>query len=451
MAKIGVIDDEGLMRDLVSTSLSRLHHEVTSFNSGDDFIRAFNPREFDLIVTDMKMPGLSGLELSEKVLAKDPQVPIILMTAYGTVDNAVQAMKMGVQDFIEKPFQVEKLEHIISRVLEVKGLKTENIKLKENLRERYKFIGQSDAIKDMLDLVENVAASKSTVLITGESGTGKELIAHAIHFQSQRHDAPLVKLNCAAIPDNLLESELFGHEKGAYTGAIKTRVGKFEQANGGAILLDEIGEMPLHAQSKLLRVLQERELTKVGGNSSLPLDVRVICTTNRDLQKEVEEEKFREDLFYRLNVIPIKVPPLRERKGDIPLLCEHFVAKYNRENGFSVDGITEACMEKLQSHNWPGNVRELENVIQRAVIFAKFETIDVKHLKMFDVGPAKEAPAKNGEFKLGMTIAEGEKNLILKTLESCGDNRTRAAELLGISVRTLRNKLHEYRINESHS
>ncbi|MFC1586396.1 sigma-54-dependent transcriptional regulator, partial [Fibrobacterota bacterium] len=348
MAKIAVIDDELLMRDLVGTSMSRLGHKVELASNGDAFLQAFSANTFDVVVTDLKMPGISGIELAEELLKREPGLPIILMTAHGTVDSAVKAMKMGVQDFIEKPFQVETLEHTVERTLEIKGLKRENAQLKESLSERYKFIGHSDIIKELLCVVDEVAASKSTVLIVGESGTGKELIAHAIHTKSLRYDSPFIKINCAAIPENLIESELFGHEKGAYTGAVRTRTGKFEDASGGTILLDEVGEMPVQIQSKLLRVLQEKELTKVGSNVPIPIDVRVICTTNRDLEKEIEEGTFREDLFYRLNVIPLEVPSLRDRKEDIPVLCEHFVKKYNKENGFSVPGISKEAIIKLQ-------------------------------------------------------------------------------------------------------
>jgi len=302
-------------------------------------------------------------------------------------------------------------------------------------------------VESLMKIIDEVASSNSTVMITGESGTGKELLAQAIHSKSRRANLPFVKINCAAIPESLIESELFGHEKGAYTGAIKTRVGKFELANGGTLLLDEIGEMPLYAQSKLLRVLQEREITKIGGSDEIAIDVRIVCSTNRNLQEEVKKGSFREDLYYRLNVIPLEVPPLRDRMSDIEALAHHFVGKYNKENGFTVSGIGPEAMARLKSHGWPGNVRELENVIQRAVVFAKAGEISVAHLHLD--GAQRTAPAESASGLLpGMSVAEAERILIIKTLEACGDNRTRAAEMLNISIRTLRNKLHEYKLQD---
>jgi len=351
-------------------------------------------------------------------------------------------MKLGVQDFIEKPFQVEFLEHTVSQVLQMSSLRLENRRLREAISERYRFVGGSMPVMALLKIVEEVATSNSTVLITGESGTGKELLAQAIHAGSRRANLPFVKINCAAIPENLIESELFGHEKGAYTGAVKTRPGKFELANGGTLLLDEIGEMPLYAQSKLLRVLQEREVTKIGGSEEIPIDVRIVCTTNRNLQEEVRRGEFREDLYYRLNVIPLEVPPLRERMGDIEPLAEHFIAKYNKENGYTVPGLGAEALARVKSHGWPGNVRELENVIQRAVVFAKSREITPEHLRL----DGQKAAAPEAGLAAGMSVAEAERILIMRTLEACGDNRTKAAEMLNISIRTLRNKLNEYRL-----
>jgi two-component system response regulator FlrC len=298
--------------------------------------------------------------------------------------------------------------------------------------------------------IEEVAGSNSTVMIYGESGTGKELLAQAIHNKSKRSNLPFVKINCAAIPESLIESELFGHEKGAYTGAIKTRVGKFELANGGTLLLDEIGEMPLYAQSKLLRVLQEREITKIGGSEEVAIDVRILCSTNRNLQDEVKKGNFREDLYYRLNVIPLEVPPLRERMPDIEPLAQHFIAKYNKDNGFTVSGIKPEALSRLKAHDWPGNVRELENVIQRAVVFAKNGEIGIDHLRLDGARSVSAGTPANGVGGLvpGMSVAEAERILIIKTLEACADNRTKAAEMLDISIRTLRNKLHEYKLQD---
>jgi two-component system response regulator AtoC len=451
MAEILVVDDESLIRDLITTSLGRLGHKLKACKSGQEALDAYEAGRFDLVISDFKMPGMTGLEMAEKLLTQDPTALIILMTAFGTIETAVKAMKVGVQDFIEKDvdkgFRVEMLEHTVSQVLQIGSLKSENRRLKETLGERYKFVGASSVVDGLMKTIEEVASSNSTVMISGESGTGKELLAQAIHTKSRRSSFPFVKINCAAIPESLIESELFGHEKGAYTGAIKTRVGKFELANGGTLLLDEIGEMPLYAQSKLLRVLQEREITKIGGSDEIAIDVRIVCSTNRNLQEEVKNGRFREDLYYRLNVIPLEVPPLRDRMADIEPLAQHFIAKYNKENGFTVSGMKPEALTRLRSHAWPGNVRELENVIQRAVVFAKAGEIAIEHLRLD--GAQKSAPAEGASgLTPGMSVAEAERILIIKTLEACGDNRTKAAEMLNISIRTLRNKLHEYKLQD---
>jgi len=454
MADILVVDDESLIRDLISMSLSRLGHKLRTARSGQEGLDAYEQARPDLVLSDYKMPGMTGLEMAEKILAADPMACIILMTAFGTIETAVKAMKIGVQDFIEKDadkgFRVEMLEHTVSQVLQIGNLKSENKRLRESLDERYKFVGQTPAVDSLMKTIEEVAGSNSTVMIYGESGTGKELLAQAIHNKSKRANLPFVKINCAAIPESLIESELFGHEKGAYTGAIKTRVGKFELANGGTLLLDEIGEMPIYAQSKLLRVLQEREITKIGGSEEVAIDVRILCSTNRNLQEEVKKGTFREDLYYRLNVIPLEVPPLRERMADIESLAQHFIAKYNKENGYTVTGMKGETLARLKAHDWPGNVRELENVIQRAVVFAKNGEIGVEHLRLDGTRPVSNGTTANGAGGLipGMSVAEAERILIIKTLESCGDNRTKAAEMLDISIRTLRNKLHEYKLQD---
>ena len=452
MADILVVDDESLIRDLITTSLSRLGHKLKSAKNAIEALEMWEQNRFDLVISDYKMPNMTGLELAEKILANDSTASIILMTAYGTIETAVKAMKMGVVDFIEKDvekgFRVEMLEHTVTQVLQLGSLKRENRRLKEVMSERYKIVGASMS-KGLLKTVEEVAGSNSTVMITGESGTGKELLAQAIHVQSRRSALPFVKINCAAIPESLIESELFGHEKGAYTGAIKTRMGKFELANGGTLLLDEIGEMPLYAQSKLLRVLQEREITKIGGSDEVAIDVRIVCTTNRNLQDEVKKGSFREDLYYRLNVIPLEVPPLRERMADIEALTLHFIAKYNKENGFTVTGIKPEAMARIKSHGWPGNIRELENVVQRAVVFAKSQSIGVEHLRLDGNNQGSKSSASENGLSAGMSVAEAERLLIIKTLEACEDNRTKAAEMLNISIRTLRNKLHEYKLQEN--
>jgi len=447
MAEILVVDDEELMRDLISASLTRIGHRVRVKRNGQEALEAFEPGRYDLIISDFKMPGMTGLELAEKLIQAEPQLSMVLMTAFGTIENAVKAMKLGVKDFIEKPFQIEILEHTVAQVLRLRSLEGENRRLRTTLESRYRFVGETGIVQELLRTVDEVAASNSTVLITGESGTGKEMLAQSIHLRSKRAEKPFVKINCAAIPESLIESELFGHEKGAYTGAIRTRVGKFEQAQGGTLMLDEVGEMPLFAQSKLLRVLQEKEITKVGGSDEIAIDVRIIAVTNRNLEEEVRKGTFREDLYYRLNVIPIKVPPLRERMGDVESLAGHFVGKYNNENGFQVEGFTPEALQRVKQHAWPGNVRELENVIQRAVVFAKSGDIRPEDLRL-EAPVLGNTPREVGLFA-GMTVAEAEKLLIVKTLEACGENRTKAADMLNISIRTLRNKLNEYKLKET--
>ncbi len=444
MAEILVVDDEELMRDLISASLTRMGHRARVKRNAQEALEVYEAGRFDMVISDFKMPGMTGLEMAERILQVDPFASIVLMTAFGTIETAVKAMKLGVKDFVEKPFQIEILEHTVNQVLRLRTLENENRRLRESLADRYRFVGQTQPVQALLKTIEEVAASQSTVLISGESGTGKELLAQAIHLQSRRADKPFVKINCAAIPESLIESELFGHEKGAYTGAIRTRMGKFELANGGTLMLDEVGEMPLFAQSKLLRVLQEREITKVGGSEEIPVDVRIVAVTNRNLEEEIRKGSFREDLFYRLNVIPVRVPPLRERLGDIEALALFFADKYNRENGFSVPGFQDEAMQRLCRHSWPGNVRELENVIQRAVVFAKTRAIGSDDLRL-DAPVPGETPREVGLFA-GMTVAEAEKLLIMKTLEACEDNRTKAADMLNISIRTLRNKLNEYKL-----
>ncbi len=375
------------------------------------------------------------------------------MSAHGDIAMAVEAIENGAYYFIEKGTDsfIDRMETIVQRALEVrslivenKKLNSENTNLKKALQEKWQYIGGAKSINEIHSIAESVAESKSTVLVTGESGTGKELIAKSIHAMSNRSGGPFVKVNCAALPEGLIESELFGHEKGAFTGALKTRLGKFEQANGGTLLLDEIGEMPMGVQAKLLRVLQEREVDKVGGDSPISVDVRIIATTNRDLYEDAKIGKFREDLFYRLNVFHFTLPPLRERKDDIPALVEHFIAKYNNENGFSVTSLSEDAAQRLMMYGWPGNIRELENTIERAVVLTRAGVIESKNLLLREESKPLQSNSSGSGLEPGMTVALAEKQLIYKTLEFCDNNKTKAAEMLDISIRTLRNKLNEY-------
>ncbi|NLG17661.1 MAG: sigma-54-dependent Fis family transcriptional regulator [Fibrobacter sp.] len=441
--RILVVDDNELFRDSIVETLRRQGYELESACNGSEGIDKVSCYPYDLVISDMKMPGMSGIELLEKVKQLDPEIPFLIITAYGAIETAVEAMKKGAFDFIQKTDNlISELELTVSRTLQYQSLLKENKRLKSELRDQWSFIGTGSGMEQIRTLVSSVAESRSTVLVTGESGTGKELIARSIHYQSRRSNGPFVKVNCAALPEGLIESELFGHEKGAFTGAIKQKKGKFEAASGGTLLLDEIGEMPMMAQAKLLRVLQEREINKVGGDEPIEIDVRIVATTNRNLEEAVEKGEFREDLYYRLNVIHVHLPPLRERKDDIAKLSEHFIKKFNNENGFSVEGLTEESLKVLFCHNWPGNIRELENALERAVVLTRTGQIKPEIFQFRN--PEEHSAGAASSLQAGMTVAEMEKKLIIETLNHCSQNRTKAAEMLGISIRTLRNKLNEY-------
>jgi DNA-binding NtrC family response regulator len=442
--KILVVDDNELFRDSIADTLDRQGYNVVQAPDGAHALDTLSKNHFDLVISDMKMPGMTGIELLEKIKRVDPDIPFLIITAFGAVETAVDAMKKGAYDFIQKADSLmRELELTVVRALQYQTLLNENKRLKSALHTQWAYIGATSVMEEVRALVNKVAESRATVLITGESGTGKELVARSIHYQSKRSQGPFIKVNCAAMPEGLVESELFGHEKGAFTGAIMQKRGKFEAASGGTLLLDEIGEMPLPAQAKLLRVLQEHEIHKVGGDEPIEVDVRIVVTTNRKLEEEIAAGRFREDLYYRLNVLRIHLPPLRERKEDIPKLVEHFLQRYNDENGFSVEGMEECCMPMLLNYQWPGNIRELENSIERAVVLSRTGKIKPE---LFQFRAPASGPCRAGKegLEVGMTVAEAEKMLILKTLEQYDQNRTKAAETLGISIRTLRNKLNEY-------
>ncbi|HPM36161.1 MAG TPA: sigma-54 dependent transcriptional regulator [candidate division Zixibacteria bacterium] len=438
-----VVDDDRLVNEFLVETLRRAGYDCTAAHSGEEALARLNERDFDIVVTDLKMPGMDGLALLAQVKKASPQTIVIMMTAYGTIDTAVKAIKNGAYDFLLKPVSPETVEHIIRRVAEVIALRRENELMRKDLADKFhNIVGKSKVMKEVFDLIQGIADARSTVLITGASGTGKELVARAIHYSSCRADKPFVKLNCAALPENLVESELFGYEKGAFTDAKKTTRGRFELADGGTLLLDEISEMPLNLQSKLLRVIQEREFERVGSSQTIQVDVRLVATSNRNLREYIAAGRFREDLYYRLNVIPIHLTPLEERKEDVPLLVEHFIAKYNRENSRTVKGVDAQAMRLLMHYHWPGNVRELENYIERAVVTGN------KEILTEDEFPAELALGRAADslaaLRVPMKLEEGNKYLILKTLEKFNGNKTRAAEALGISARTIRNKLAEY-------
>ncbi len=446
-----IVDDEPSMRMALSESLESCGYKVKTAESGADALAKFQEGKFEVVITDMRMPGMSGMEVLRGIRKVSSKTPVVVITAYGTVNTAVEAMKEGAADFIMKPFSVDHLESIVKKVVTKKVRKSEKKPKQDSkgiLSQEKMIITGNETMLSLLEMLTCVSKSKSSILIQGESGTGKELIARYIHSHSNRADMQFVGVNCAAIPGNLLESEMFGHEKGAFTGASKKRLGKFELAEGGTLLLDEISEMDIQLQAKLLRVIQESEVDRLGGGTPVPVDVRIIATTNANLKKCIEEKTFRDDLYYRLNVIPVRMPPLRERDGDIILLSKYFLEKYSRRSKTAVPGLSKEVETMLQNHTWPGNVRELENVIERAVLLSGGETIQPKHLylekeskgnRQEEEASLEQLTSKNG------TLKEVEKRLILKTLETVEGNRTRAAEILDVSVRTIRNKLNGYK------
>lgn len=452
-----VVDDEPLMREFVGESLQKLNCDVHFAHEGIAALRLIESNAYDMVFTDMKMPKLSGLDVLKKVKQVNPGCEVVIMTAYGTVENAVSAMKEGAADYLLKPFTVDQVEFLYHKCTEKLSLKAQNAYFQNEIRERLGFgeiVGKSKPIAGVYEIIQKVASSKATVLISGKSGTGKELIARALHYHNQeRKNAPFIKLNCAALPANLIESELFGHEKGAFTGALTQRIGRFELAHGGTIFLDEISEIDINLQAKLLRVLQEREFERIGGGRTIQVDVRVIASTNRDLKEEVSRGTFREDLYYRLNVVPIYLPPLKDRKSDIPLLANYFLKRLTADNKKNSKIISPEGMQSLIDYDWPGNIRELENLIERAVVMDRGEMIDPSDFgfsgQMEKLHSEADALGSNNDdlsiqHLIGRSLQDIEKEVILNTLAVYGDNRTKCAEILGISIRTLRNKLNEY-------
>ena len=468
-----IVDDEPQMLIAMNETIRREGYSIATAGSGIEALQRLRDSQFRLVITDLRMPQVTGLDLLREVKSLSPRTQVVLVTAYGTVNNAVEAMKLGAFDYLLKPFSATDLQCIVRRAIQ----KNESYLKVHKTHSSFSIITQDPDMLAMLELAEQAAKGKATILIQAESGTGKELIARCIHQFSPRHESPFVAVNCAALPDNLLESELFGFEKGAFTGAIGQKPGKFELAQGGTLLLDEIGEMAPLLQAKLLRVLQEQEVDRIGGKHPIPVDVRVIATTNKDLKRLIEEGSFREDLFYRLNVIPLTIPPLRKRRGDIPLLADHFCEKYGQESRQQKIQLAPPALELLLGYDWPGNVRELENVLQRASALARNPTIYPQDLFLPQPSDSptddnlkesglvvnehdpdesesvmsEESISQKLSLKAGFSVNQMEKRLIQLTLEETGGNRTRAAQLLGISLRTLRNKLREYRMTENNS
>jgi two-component system, NtrC family, response regulator AtoC len=440
-----IVDDDNLVNEFLTETLVRAGYDCVSAFSGEEALIKFKARSFDIVLTDLKMKELDGLTLLAHVKRLAPDTVVVMMTAYGTVETAVKAIKNGAYDFLLKPVSPEALEHILTRITEVLDLRNENRTLREDLANRFQnIIGKSRIMRDVFDLIKSVADARSTVMISGASGTGKELVARAIHYASNRREGPFIKLNCAAIPETLVEAELFGYEKGAFTDAKKTSRGRFELADGGTLLLDEISEMPLNLQSKLLRVIQEREFERVGSSSTISVDVRIIATSNRNLKEYIAEGKFREDLYFRLNVIPIHIPKLEDRREDVPALVQHFIEKYNLENAKAIKGVDESAMRLLMKYHWPGNVRELENLIERAVVTSRSDILTD------DDFPAELALGKLDDKPLmsegPLTLDEAQRILIIKSIQRHRGNKTKAAEELGITPRTIRNKLAEWQM-----
>jgi two-component system response regulator HydG len=443
-ARVLVVDDEASARSGLEKLLKQSGYDVDSAGHGAEALAVAAEHPPDVVVTDLRMPEMDGMQLLAKLREQDPNLPVIVATALGDVGTAVAAMRAGAQDYLTKPIDIDALTMAIDRALERRALLVETENLRRQIRERdgeglQGLIGASQAMQKVYRTARQVAAARATVLITGESGTGKGELARAIHHLSPRARQPFVALHCAALPESLLESEMFGHEKGAFTGADKRRIGRFEQASGGTLFLDEIGDITPLTQVKLLRVLQERTFERVGGNEPIQIDVRLIAATNKDLAAEVREGRFREDLFYRLNVVHIEMPPLRLRGGDVVTLAGHFLRRFAEENHKSVEGFTDAARQKILSHRWPGNVRELENAIERAIVLCAGARIDADDL------PFEAAEPTGGALRIpGSTMAEIEKYAIIKTLESVDHSTARAAEMLDISVRTVQYRLAEY-------
>jgi two-component system response regulator AtoC len=495
--RVLVADDEMNMRRVLEAILRREGYDVVTAANGLDAFAEMN-RDIHTVITDLKMPGLDGMGLLRKLQTDYPEVPVVMITAHGSVENAVEAVKLGAFDYLEKPFEQEQIRQIVAKAMKTHELARRDARPEEpSGRGRFRLIGESFAIRQIYAVVEKVASTPSTVLITGESGTGKELIARALHENSSRHGGPFIKINCAAIPKTLMESELFGYEKGAFTGAVGAKPGRFELAHGGTLFLDEIGEIPVEMQVKLLRVLQESEFERVGGIKTIKVDVRLVTATNRDLLREIAEETFREDLFYRLNVVPIHIPPLRDRREDIPLLADHFITKFNERLRKEITGISSAALECLGAYNWPGNIRELENLMERTMLFCEGPQIDARdlppeliHLAAGAVSalapaapttaitgtssssrtPVAPVPIATEDVVSGLstttlpTAAAGslkeavraetervERELILRALDETSGNVTQAARKLKISRKSLQTKMKEFGLRDRES
>lgn len=435
-----VVDDEKNILKVLSMTLRGTGYDVDTAQSSEEGIEKFGKGKHDLVITDLKLSGKSGLDLLGYVKSREPDIPVVMITAFGTIENAVAAMQKGAFNYLTKPVNPDELLTVVREAIEKYELKRENISLKSELKQKYTFssiIGKSAAMQEVFDTIRMVSKTQSNILIVGESGTGKELVARAVHYDSDRAAAPFVTIDCAAIPSEIMESELFGHEKGAFTGAHDRKIGLLESADKGTVFLDEIGELDMNLQKKLLRFIQEREILRVGGVNRIKLNIRIVAATNKDLEQEVAEKRFREDLYYRLNVVTIIMPPLRERKDDIPLLANHFLEKLRQIEGKLIQGFEESMLDALLAYDWPGNVRELENVVERGYILCPTITISVKYLPEKILALVQEDRAAFDE----MNLVETEKRLLLKALNQTSWNQSKAADMLGITRKQLRTKM----------
>ncbi len=453
--KILIVEDDINTLNGLAEILEEERYTITKARNARQGLAEIKKGFYNVVLMDYLLPDKNGLEVSKKILEEQPETKIIMMTAFGTVKNAVDAMKMGIYDYLTKPINLDELLIIIRRAIQEQRLITENIDLKSKISRTYRFeniVGVSGKMQEVFQKIAKVAASDATILLRGESGTGKELIARAIHYQSPRRDSPLVEVSCASIPENLLESELFGHEKGAFTGAYKLKKGKFEIADGGTLFLDEIGELPISLQSKLLRVLQEKRFNRVGGIENIEVEVRVIAATNADLEQKIVKGLFREDLYYRLNVIPIIIPPLRDRIEDVGPLADHFIQKYSEKNNRKIKGITEEAFQIMMNYDWPGNIRELENAIENAIVMCDGEYITPDDLPVYLKGPRSyESPLlkivlEQNELSYREKLEACEREIIRMALAETNNNKTQAAQRLGFTLRTLRNKVRKYNL-----
>jgi len=450
MPTILIVEDEAKMRRLLELNLGEDGFTTLSAGDAETGLKLLREENVDLVVTDLKLPGMGGLEFLQAVKQVNSSLPVIVMTAYGSVETAVEAMKSGASDYVLKPFSLAEMRLVVRKELDVEKLRRENRSLREALGQRYSHpnvVAQSAKMQEVLATVERIAPTNATVLLGGESGVGKDLVARAIHEKSRRASEPFVKINSTAIPENLIESELFGYEKGAFTGAVTSKPGKFELANHGTLFLDEIGDVPAATQVKLLRVLQEREFERLGGTRTIKIDVRLIAATNRDLRAALEEGTFREDLYYRLNVVPIDIAPLRERKEDLPELVNLFIKRFSAESGKAVTGIASDAMQILMGYHWPGNVRELQNVIERACALSKGSTLEVSDIRLDTLRP-KEAGLGDNFLPPGMTLEQWEDEMIREALRRANGNKSQAARLLGLSRNALRYRLSKIGITD---